>query len=239
MEHKVVIVTGASRGIGRAIAILLAAHNFAVVGVYKNSTDEAEALDKSFEKITMMQADLAKPSEIDSLVTAIIEKFGRIDALVNNAGVFKYSKTEDFSLADFDELINVNLRAPFYLAQKTLPYLTSAPDGVIVNLSTQGGFLGHTFYGCTSYSASYAGVNALTEGLAKELDGSVRVNLVIPTLTNTDRIKNSFPEEELSAAKESGKLGTPEEAATLVLKVINGNANQGQIITDERVSIDS
>lgn len=236
---RIVIITGASRGIGRATAIKFVKQGDFVVGVYEKREDKANELEKQFpDSISMVKVDVSKESEIKDLVNTVIEKHGRIDIVVNNAGIAICSTVEESKTEDWNKVIAVNLTAKYLLSKYALPYLKKSEDGVIVNLSSRGGLNEFVFSEFVSYCVSNAGTNNFTVALAKELKATaVRVNAVIPTVTDTDRFKNAFNESEQAEVRKAGKLGTPEEVADLILSLVNDKTKTGEILIDKRVYI--
>ena len=136
MKEKVAVVTGASSGIGRAVSLLFALHGANVVAVGRNQSELGNLRDEARQKegpIKTHLADVTETSQVDRLVTDTIEHFGRIDVLVNSAGMIKTGSIEDTTLDDWDKMMNVNLRSMFYLMQKCVPHLVES-KGNIVNV---------------------------------------------------------------------------------------------------------
>jgi len=239
MQSKTAIVTGASRGIGRAVAEKLLNLGYNVLGVYKKRSDKAEELEKKYPNVKMIKADIGKSKNAKLIVNTAVKEFGSIDALINNAGIFLGGFVKDFSLKDWNRIISVNLTSKFLLCKYAIPYLEKSSNGVIINISSRFGLNEYNQPYCIAYGVTNAGINNFTAGLAMELEGKVRVNAVIPTVTNTDRFKNSFSKEEQEEIRKAGKLGTPEEVADLVMELINDKSKNGEIVIDKRVFIKS
>lgn len=239
MKNKTAIVTGASRGIGRTITEKLLKSDYNVLGVYEKRSDKAEELEKKYPNIKMIKADIEKSKNAKLIVNTATKEFGGINVLINNAGIFLGGFIKKFSLKDWNRIIGVNLTSKFLLCKYALPYLEKSRNGVIINISSRFGLHEYNQPYCIAYGVTNAGINNFTVGLARELEGKVRVNAVIPTVTNTDRFKNSFNKEEQEEIKKTGKLGTPEEAADSVIELINDESKNGEIIVDKRVYIKS
>ncbi len=237
ITKKVAIVTGASRGIGAAITKILSSEGYSVVGVYENNEIKAVEVANKNKSVEMVKADVSIEAEVKKVVRNAAGKYGRIDVLVNNAGIAIGGNIENFELNDWNRLISVNLTGKFLFAKYTIPFLKKT-KGVIINISSRGGLDEFVFAGFIGYSVTNAGINNLTLGLAKELrEDGVRVNAIIPTVTDTDRFKNSFTDVEQKEVRKAGKLGAPEEVAELVYESIIDKSKTGEIIIDKRVYI--
>jgi NAD(P)-dependent dehydrogenase (short-subunit alcohol dehydrogenase family) len=219
---RVAIVTGASRGIGRSCARALAAKGLDVYLVAEGTEDELQAAcaECSGVRARYGMFDLAKPESADAIARAALDALGRIDVLVNNAGIRIRKPFGEFSAADFDGLVAVNLRAAFLLSQSVLPAMRAAGGGRIIHMASQLGMVadpGGALYGITK-----AGLIQLTRSMALELapDG-ILVNAVSPGPIATEYYKARLDREpELLARRIAalpvGRLGTPEEIAETV-----------------------
>ena len=226
MKEKVAVVTGASSGIGRAVSMLFAQHGATVVAVGRNQSDLGSLRDEARKMEGLIRTHLAEvmeTSQVDRLVTETIEHFGRIDVLVNSAGMIKTGSIEDTTLDDWDKMMNVNLRSMFYLMQKCVPFLVES-KGNIVNVSSVTGT--RAFPGVLAYCVSKAATDQLTRCSALELAAKgVRVNAVNPGVVVTNLHKRGGMSEENYAkfvenAKNThplGRAGTPEEVAELIM----------------------
>lgn len=225
MKDKVVIVTGASSGIGRAAAKLFAKNKAKVIAVGRNEKELSSLRDeiqgkKGFVKTAF--ADLKEISQIDRLVTDTFENFKQIDVLVNAAGIISNGSIENTELADWDKMMNINLRSVFYIMQKCTPHLIES-KGNIVNVSSVTGT--RAFPNVLAYCVSKAGIDQLTRCSALELaPKGVRVNAVNPGVVITNLHKRSGMDEEkyaqfLEHSKSThplGRAGKPEEVAELI-----------------------
>lgn len=228
---KVIIVTGASRGIGRAVAEELSKDNF-VIANYNKSYDMAKSLSKTSENIDIFKADVSSRSEIKSLVDYVLNKYGRIDVLVNNAGVSQEKLFQDITDDDWDYVIKSNLYSVFCMTQEVLPNMISNKSGLIINISSCYSVYGGPF--ATAYSASKAGIDGLTKSLAKELAPShIRVNSIAPGAINTDMNAGLTSEEILELQKEIplGRLGEGVDIAKCVNWLVNDDYTTGQVIS--------
>ncbi|MGD9627835.1 MAG: glucose 1-dehydrogenase [Pyrinomonadaceae bacterium] len=225
MKDKIVLITGASSGIGRAAAKLFAANGAKVIGVGRNEAEllavheEVNGLAGSFR---IHLADVNEQTQVDRLVTETVEYFGHIDVLVNSAGIIKSGSLETTTLDEWDKMLDVNLRAVFYLMQKCLPALIER-KGNIVNVSSVTGT--RAFPGVLAYCVSKAGIDQLTRCTALELaPKGVRVNAVNPGVVETNLHKRGGMEPEdyrkfLANAANThplGRPGQPEEVAELI-----------------------
>ncbi|MBI5020988.1 MAG: SDR family oxidoreductase [Ignavibacteriales bacterium] len=181
-NNKVAIVTGGGKRLGRAIAIALAENGFNVVVNYNKSLSGAlETVNLIKERGTEafpLKADISKKTDVNRLVNSTIKKFGRIDLLVNNSGIFTESSLLKTSQEIWDNTIDINLKGSFLCAQAVAPIMLKQKGGKIINISSVGGLIGWTNY--FSYSISKAGVIMLTRLLAKELAPYVQVNTIAP-----------------------------------------------------------
>ena len=222
MHEKVAVITGATSGIGRASASLFADNGFAVVAIGRNR-NELDALNA--EKAGLVRgyrADVTSVDEVDRVVSEILGDHQRIDVLVNAAGIIKNGSIETTSLADWDEMLDVNLRSVFYLMQKFVPHLQET-GGNIVNVSSVTGT--RAFPNVLAYCVSKAGVDQLTRCAALELaPKGVRVNAVNPGVIITNLHKRGgMPESDYEKFVENagnthpiGRAGNPEEVAELI-----------------------
>ncbi len=225
MKDKVVLITGASSGIGRAAAKLFVEHGSIVVAVGRNQAElttvqtETASLEGSLKA---KLADVTETSQIDRLITEIVDSFGQIDVLVNSAGIIKSGSIKDTTLDDWDKMLDVNLRSVFYLCQRVLPMLEMT-KGNIVNVSSVTGT--RAFPGVLAYCVSKAGIDQLTRCLALELaEHGIRVNAVNPGVVETNLHKRGGMSTEayetfLANAANThpiGRAGTPIEIAELI-----------------------
>lgn len=234
------IVTGASRGIGQAIAIKLAELDCNVIGVYEKSNNKAKKLEGKHQNIKMIKADIGQKENVQKVIGETVDKFKTIDIVINNSGINLWGPIAEFPLKDWNRMLDVNLTAKYLFSKYAIPYLEKSKDGVIINISSRAGMNEYVFADFVSYCVTNAGINNFTAALAKELKPKcIRVNAVIPTVTDTDRFKKAFTKEEQEEVIKAGKLGTPEEAADLVLSLIKDKDKTGEILIDKRVFIKS
>ena len=229
--NKVAIVSGGSRGIGASIVETLASSGFDVVLNYRFSANKANDIASKFSNVVTFQADVSDHAQVKSLVDFTISKFGRIDLLVNNAGIDFINTLSDTSDSDFDTVLRNNLYSAFYLSKEVSPYMINAKSGLIINISSIWGIVGAS---CEmAYSVSKAGLDAMTKSLAKELGPSnIRVNSIAPGIIDTDM--NSFlSKEELSEIVNDiplERIGLPSDVADTVLFLNKNRYITGQVI---------
>lgn len=230
--EKVAIVTGASRGIGREIAKKLAAKGIKVIANYNNSEKEALKLKEENINIDIFKADVSKREEGHKLVEFALNKYGKIDILINNAGIAEYKMFTDETDEDWNRVINNNLYSAFMMSQEVIPSMVHEKSGCIINISSIWGMVGASLE--VIYSVSKAGMDGLTKALAKELGPSnIRVNSIAPGAINTDMNKN-LSEEELNELKKETpleKIGLPEDISKCVSWLVDDNFTTGQVIS--------
>jgi NAD(P)-dependent dehydrogenase (short-subunit alcohol dehydrogenase family) len=209
-SKKIALVTGVSRGIGRAIATQLLSDGFGVVGTYNTSKKDAEQLLEKTADLELFQCDFSERSQ----TLALIEKLGNrnFDLLVNNAGIFCFENPNSFDIDIWDKTIEVNLTTPMLLAIKLMPAM---PDGsTIINISSTDGFTGS--FNSIAYAASKAALNSLTKSLANVGGGkNVRVIAIAPGWVNNTGM-NSPISKEAATLSSLGRNGEPAEIADLV-----------------------
>lgn len=236
MENKVILVTGASRGIGREISKYLAIQKHIVIANYNKSMEAAselknECLHKNL-KLDIIKADVSKRNEVKNMVNYIVEKYKKIDVLINNAGISSYNIFTDITDEEWNKVINVNLYSAFCTTQEVLPFMIHEKNGCIINISSVWGMVGSS---CESlYSISKAGMDGMTKSLAKELGPSnIRVNSIAPGFIDTDMNK-SFSNETLDIIKQEiplEKVGKTTDIAKCVSWLIDDTYTTGQIIS--------
>ncbi len=223
---QVAIVTGASRGIGRAISIALARESATVVLTARSLPklqEAAELIQQAGGKAEIIVADLLQEKAIINLVKMVGEKFGRLDMLVNNAGITHSSRLEDTRTEDWQRCLQVNATAPFILCRQALPLLRKSSTSYIINISSVVGVKGYPLQ--SAYTASKHAVRGMTISLAEELNGTnVRVHLICPGGVDTELIPQVRPDLR------SEDLMRPEEIAELVLYLVT---HKGKAIIDE------
>ena len=235
MEGKVILITGASRGIGRAIACELANENDIIIANYNKSEESAELLKEELEKdnknIEIYKADVSKREEVRKMVEYIINKYGKIDVLINNAGISFVKMFTEMSDDEWNYVINNNLYSVFCVSQEVARNMINRKSGVIINISSIFGVIGAS---CESiYAVTKAGIDALTKSLAKEFSlSNIRVNSVAPGLINTE-MNNDLSLEDIKNIEEEiplKRMGKPEEIAKTVKMLIESEYITGQII---------
>lgn len=232
---KTIIVTGASRGIGAAIVKMLAKEEYNIVLNYNKSEEIAKKMQEEFTKqgknVEIFKADVSKREEVKKLIEFTINKFKKIDVLINNAGISQTRLFTDITDEDWNNMLNVNLNSVFYMTQEVLPYMIHEKEGCIINISSIWGITGAACE--THYSVTKAGVDAMTKSLAKELGPSnIRVNSIAPGIIDTDMNKYLSDEELVNIEEEIplGKIGSPETIAKCVKWLIEDDYTTGQII---------
>ena len=233
---KVIIITGASRGIGRATAFLLARAGYKVIADYNKSEDKARNLKEELAKegieIDIFKADVSKREECKALAEFAFNKYGKIDVLVNNAGISIWGPFVDVTDEEWKNIVDVNLYSVFAMTQEVLKYMIKAQAGSIINISSIWAMVGSS---CEApYSVTKAGVDGLTKSLAKELGPSnIRVNSIAPGAIDTDMNADLTQDEkkELEEATPLGKIGKPEDIAKAIKWLVEDEFTTGQVIS--------
>jgi NAD(P)-dependent dehydrogenase (short-subunit alcohol dehydrogenase family) len=226
LAGKVAIVTGASRGIGRAISVALAQESATVILAARSIQQLQETAEKVLRAggvAHIVHVELTEEDSIRKLVKVTDDKLGRLDILVNNAGVTHSASLEKTSTEDWQRCISINSRAPFILCREALPLLKKSEAAHIINIASVVGVKGYPLQ--SAYTASKHALRGMTMSLAEELKGSnIRVHLLCPGGVDTDMVDNVRPD----IAKD--ELIKPEEIAELVLYLVT---HKGNAIVDE------
>ena len=230
--EKVVLITGASRGIGREIAERLAQKGFLVIANYNKSEEKAKELKKGYSNIDIYQADVSKREEVHSMIEYIIEKYKRIDVLINNAGISISGLFTSVTDEEWNKIINNNLYSVFCTTQEVLSNMIMRKEGCIINISSIWGIVGSSCE--TIYSVAKAGVDGMTKSLAKELGPSnIRVNSIAPGIIDTE-MNSCYSSEEIEAIKEEiplERIGKKTDISICVEWLIDDEYTTGQVIS--------
>ena len=230
MHRKCVLITGGSRGIGRAIAKQFAINGYNVgIGYLSNDKDalltKNELLDLNADA-EIFKFDISKPDKAKELMNAFIERFGRIDTLVNNAGIASITPISDISNDNWDKMISTNLSSAFYLSKASLPYFLKNKAGNIINISSMWASVGASCE--VAYTAAKAGLVGFTKALAKELGPSnIRVNCISPGFIDTE-MNNTLSADDFELFKNETpllRLGKPEDIAPLAVFLASSDAS--------------
>ncbi len=226
LASKVAIVTGASRGIGRAVSVALAQEAATVVLAARSIRKLQETADKVTEaggKAEIVVTELTEEESIKNLVKVTNEKFSRLDILVNNAGVTHSAELEETITEDWERCMQINARAPFILCREALPLLKKSQAGYIINIASVVGVKGYPLQ--SAYTSSKHALRGMTISLAEELKGSnIRVHLLCPGGVDTELVQKVRPDIK------KDELMQPEEIAELILYLVT---HKGNAVIDE------
>ena len=231
LNGKVVIVTGASRGIGRAIAARFAAEGAKVVVNYVSAEGEARKVVGGIEsgggKAVAVRADVSKSADVKHLVESAVKQFGRVDILVNNAGVMVSKPALEATEDDWDRTIDVNLKGAYLCSKEVAPLMMEQKGGRIINMSSNSGLYHPSAMRFTEYVVSKAGMNGLTKALALAWGPHITVNAICPGWIKTEMIEGTDPEVEKRILGETalGRWGTPDEIAGAAVFLASKDAN--------------
>ena len=234
--QEIAIVTGASKGIGREIAKELAQEGIQVIANYNKSEKEAKSLQEELAKknikLDIFKADVSKREEAKKLISYALEKYGKIDILINNAGISEYKLFTDETDEDWNRVINTNLYSAFIMSQEASYNMIHNKKGCIINISSIWGIVGGALE--VLYSISKAGIDGMTKALAKELGPSnIRVNSIAPGMINT-KMNSKFTKQEIEEIKEEiplEKIGEPSDIAKCVKWLVKDTYTRGQVIS--------
>ncbi len=233
LEGKTALVTGASRGIGRAVAVALAKVAVNYAGNDAAAEETKAAIEAAGGVAILVKADIAGSEEVEGMVRKTIEAFGRIDILVNNAGITRDGLLMRMKDEDFDAVINTNLKGVYYTTKAVMKLMMKNRYGRIINMASVVGLTGNA--GQANYAAAKAGVIGFSKTVARELASrGITCNMVAPGLIATDMTKD-LPEkarETMMASIPLGRAGQPEDVAQAVLFLASDNASYitGQVI---------
>lgn len=222
---KNILITGGSRGIGKAMVKAFSDKGYKVAFTYKSSLDEAEILSKETGALAIM-ADSAKENDVVKAVSTAANTLGGIDILINNAGISSFSLLQDLTLTEWNECMAVNLTSAFLYSREVIPYMLRSHEGRIINISSMWGLVGASCE--VHYSAAKAGLIGFTKALAKELGPSgITVNAIAPGVIDTDMNSHLSDEDmkELSDETPVGRIGNAEEIAKAAIYLSSDDAS--------------
>lgn len=233
----VCLITGSSRGLGRAIALALGRRGHRIALLYRERKEEAENVASQIERAIILQADVARAGDVKRGVKKVIDTFGRIDLLVNNAGITREALLLKTAEKDFDTVLRTNLKGPFLLIRTVAPHMMRERAGQIINISSIAGIKGRE--GLSAYAASKAGLIGLTRTAAAELGRyNIMVNAVLPGYLLTDMGGNTNEKAKALALKDSvmKSFSSPENAAQFICCLSEMNGITGQVFNmDSRI----
>ena len=239
-QNKTALVTGASRGIGRAIALQLAEDGFDIAVIFAGNEAAAQEtcalIEQKGRKAVPVRCDVSDPQQCKGAVKAVLDNFGGIDVLVNNAGITRDALVLSMKEEDFEKVIDTNLNSAFYMIKNTYHQFMKRRSGRIINISSISGLMGNA--GQANYAAAKAGMVGLTKSVAKELAGrGITCNAVAPGFIETDM--TAVLSEKVKTAAEAQipmkKMGKPEDVAAAVAFLASDAA---RYITGQVLSVD-
>ena len=240
LKDKNIIVTGATRGIGKEIALTLAQNGANIAINYRNYNEEVEELINSIKEFGVdaiaVKCDVSKSDEVDNFISEVKNHFSSIDVLVNNAGITKDGLLLRMKDEDFNSVLDVNLKGTFNTTKSISPIMIKQKHGKIINISSVVGIVGNA--GQCNYAASKAGVIGFSKSVARELASrNINVNVVAPGYIDTDMTK-SLPDkvkDEILKSIPMKKIGNPKEVANLVLFL---SSSLSDYITGQVINVD-
>jgi len=239
-DKKTVIVTGGSRGIGKAIALRYAKEGYNIAFSYRSKDEEAFAVKELLENkgvnVYIKKFDVSNSGACKEFVNEVNEKFERIDVLVNNAGITKDNLMVRLSDEDFSDVIDVNLKGSFYMAREVSKFMLRQRFGSIINMSSVVGIMGNA--GQVNYSATKAGVIGMTKSLARELaKKNIRVNAIAPGMIETDMtdVLGEDAKKKISDSIPLKEMGKPEDIANVAYFL---GSDESRYITGQVISVD-
>ena len=239
-ERKVVLVTGGSRGIGKEVAEVYAENGYDVVINYVSDKTDIEGIKKEFfekgVKCLLVKADVSKAEDVEKMVEEAIAEFGKIDVLVNNAGITRDTLLMRMSEEDFDKVIEINLKGTYLVTKAVTKYMMKKRSGSIINLASVVGVAGNA--GQCNYSASKAGIIGFTKSVAKELASrNIRANAVAPGFIATDMtsVLSDSVKENINVQIPLKRMGTAREVAEVIYFL---GSEKSSYITGQVINID-
>ena len=238
-ENKVAVITGGTRGIGKAIAKIFAQNGYNLVINYVSENTDIESLEKEIKnnnEILFVRANVSKFDEAENLIKNAIERFGKIDVLVNNAGITRDNLILRMKEEDFDSVISTNLKGTFNVTKNAVSYMMKKRTGKIVNISSVVGVSGNA--GQCNYAASKAGIIGFTKSIAKELASrGILANCIAPGFIGTDmtEVLSDAVKENINNQIPLKRMGSPEEIAKAVY-FLGGEENT--YITGQVLNVD-
>jgi NAD(P)-dependent dehydrogenase (short-subunit alcohol dehydrogenase family) len=244
-KNRTALVTGGGQGIGKAIVQAFAHHEANVVIADKDAEAGQEVVEWLSKKggnadaLHFIECDVADENSVKQLIQASLDRFGRIDYLINNAGLSKFTPLLEMNAAQWDEVLNANLRGAFLCARYAAPYLKAHAKGVIINIASTRAFMSEP--DSEAYAASKGGLVALTHALAVSLGPEVRVNCISPGWIEVRDWKKKSQRQEVRHGEEEkrqhpvGRVGEPEDIGRAVVFLCSGEAG---FITGENITID-
>jgi len=227
LTDKVVVITGASRGIGAAIAKALAEQGCALLLTARRKTDlekTARSLEVSSDRVATVTADITKATGMRKIVTTAFKKFGRVDLFVNNAGVGIEKQLIDLTEKEYDQIFDTNVKAVFYSFKELIPRLKKQQSGHIINISSMAGKQGHG--SIATYAASKAALNSLSEGVAAEVrNNNIKISVLAPGSTDTAFRYGMAKKKSRKPTRSSKKKLAAEEVAEAVVFLARQNEN--------------
>ncbi len=239
-EKKVVLITGGARGIGRKVAEVYAENGYDVVINYVSEKTDVEGIKKEIEekgvKCSLVKADVSKAEEVEKMVEQAIQEFGKIDVLVNNAGITRDCLLMRMSEEEFDKVIEINLKGTYLVTKQVIKYMMKKRQGSIINLASVVGVVGNA--GQCNYSASKAGIIGFTKSVAKELAArNIRANAVAPGFIETDmtNVLKDEIKENINTQIPLKRMGTAKEVAELIYFL---GSEKSSYITGQVINVD-
>ena len=240
LKNKVALVTGAGRGIGRAIAIALAKEGAEVIVNYNGSEERAKEVKQTIEenggKASVYKCNVSDFEACETMIKDVVKEYGHLDILVNNAGITRDGLIMKMKEEDFDAVLNVNLKGTFNTIRHSVRQMLKQRSGKIINISSVSGILGNA--GQANYAASKAGVIGLTKTMARELGSrGITVNAIAPGFVDTEMTEVLSEELKESACKQIilGRFGKPEDIANAAVFLASDKADY---ITGQVISVD-
>lgn len=240
LNGKVALITGGSRGIGKAIAIKLASYKANIVINYTSNKEHALKVKEEIEnygvKSIVIKCDVSKSDEVNNMIEEVVKEFGQIDILVNNAGITRDGLLTRMKEEDFDSVIDINLKGVFNCTKSATKYMMKKRYGKIINISSVVGIIGNA--GQANYCASKAGVIGLTKSSARELASrNINVNAIAPGFIDTDMtsVLNENLKETMLKNIPQNRFGSPENVANLVLFLA---CDMSSYITGQIINVD-
>jgi NAD(P)-dependent dehydrogenase (short-subunit alcohol dehydrogenase family) len=235
-KKMIVLITGATRGIGAELTKRYLEKGYTVFGIYKKSVSIAARMESTYANLKLFQVDLGEKVQVSAFVRKIQKLTPVVDIIINNAGIYVGGGVKTLNSIDLQYSLSVNVMSKFILTQSLLPLLKMSKQPKVINISSRFGFIGNADPDSLAYNLSNSAITMMSIAMQKEFQNEgVLIGCYVPTVTKTDRFLNAFTTKERIEIKKSGMLATKQDTAKKIVSFI-GNLTGKGVVIDKRVS---